>query len=76
MNSEPKATFGVARDVKVCLGDWIGLMDFLVVTRDDLPIILGMKFIYKVKAVPIPFANTMCILEEGNICVVPLEREA
>ena len=76
VNSEPKATFGVARDVKVCLGDWIGLMDFSVVTMDDHPIILGMEFIDKVKAVPIPFANTMCILEEGNIRVVPLEREA
>ncbi|XP_028794242.1 uncharacterized protein LOC114749870 [Neltuma alba] len=75
VNSGPRATFGVARDVKVRLGDWNGLVDFSIVTMDDYPIVLGMEFMDKVKAVPIPFANTMCILEEGNPRLVPLERE-
>ena len=34
-----------------------------------------MEFMDQVKVVPIPFANTMCILEEGNTCMVPLSRE-
>lgn len=75
VNSEPKATYGVARGVRVCLGQWSGRLDFSVVPLDDYPIVLGMEFLDKVKAVPIPFADTMCILEEGNTCMVPLSRE-
>ncbi|KAF7821658.1 Transposon Ty3-I Gag-Pol polyprotein [Senna tora] len=58
------------------LGEWTGPVDFFVVTVDDYPIVLGMEFLDKVKAVLVPFANTMCTLEEGNSCMVPLEREA
>lgn len=60
--------------VKISLGDWNGFVDFSVVTMDDYPIVLGMEFMDRVKAVPIPFANTMCILEEGNTSIVPLSR--
>ncbi|VFQ66115.1 unnamed protein product [Cuscuta campestris] len=76
VNSKPMATFGVARDVKVSLRYLHGPINFSVVTMDDYPIVLGMEFMDKVKAIPIPFANTMCILEEGNTRLVPLEREA
>lgn len=72
--TKPRAIFGVARNVKISLGDWNGFVDFSVVTMDDYPIVLGMEFMDRVKAVPIPFANTMCILEEGNTSIVPLSR--
>ncbi|KAF7828548.1 Transposon Ty3-I Gag-Pol polyprotein [Senna tora] len=76
VNSDPIDIFGVARGITVSLGEWTGPVDFFVVTMDDYPIVLGMEFLDKVKAVLVPFANTMCILEEGNTCMVPLEREA
>jgi len=38
--------------------------------------VLGMEFLDKVKAFPIPFANTMCIVEEGTSCMVPVVRQA
>ncbi|KAF7821631.1 Retrovirus-related Pol polyprotein from transposon 17.6 [Senna tora] len=60
----------------VSLGEWTGPVDFFVVTMDNYPIVLGMEFLDKVKAVLVQFANTMCILEEGNMCMVPLELEA
>ena len=44
VNSEPKLVFGVACEVKVCLGEWFGLMDFSIVPMDDYPIVLGMEF--------------------------------
>jgi hypothetical protein len=75
VNSEPKLIFGVAHGIEVRMGEWCGLVDFSIVPMDDYPIVLGMKFMDRVKAVPIPFANTMCILEEGNTCMVPLARE-
>ncbi|KAF7807858.1 Transposon Ty3-I Gag-Pol polyprotein [Senna tora] len=76
VNSDPTEIFGVAQGNTVSLGEWTGPVDFFVVTMDDYPIVLGMEFLDKVKAVLVPFANTMCILEEGNTCMVPLEREA
>lgn len=39
------------------------------------PVVFGMEFIDQVKAIPIPFTNTMCILEEGNTSIVPLSRQ-
>ena len=35
-----------------------------------------MEFLDKVKDFPIPFANTMCIVEEGTSCMVPVVRQA
>ncbi|KAL9252827.1 Retrovirus-related Pol polyprotein from transposon 17.6-like protein [Drosera capensis] len=42
---------------------------------DDYTMVLGMKFLDKVKAMLIPDSNAMCILEEENPCMVPLVRE-
>lgn len=36
--------------------------------------VLGMEFFDKVKAVPLPFANSMVIMEEGKTFMVPLSR--
>ncbi|XP_057491450.1 uncharacterized protein LOC130777197 [Actinidia eriantha] len=43
---------------------------------DDYPIVLGMEFLDGVRAFPILFAETMCIMGEGSACMVPLVREA
>lgn len=75
VNSEPRPIFGVARGVEVRLGEWCGRADFSIVPMDDYPVVFGMEFMDQVKAIPIPFANTMCILEEGNTSMVPLSRE-
>ena len=74
INSEPRPIFGVARGVKVCRGDRIGRVDFSIVLMDDYLVVLGMEFMDQVKAVPISFTNTMCILK-GNASMVPLSRE-
>ncbi|KAH7663392.1 Acid proteases protein [Dioscorea alata] len=75
VNSEPRPIFGVAHNVEVRLGDWCGRANFSIVPMDDYPVVFGMEFMDQVKAIPIPFANTMCILEEGNASMVPLSRE-
>lgn len=76
MNSEPKATYGFARNVKVRLGESNGLINLSVVPMDDYPVVLGMEFMDQVKAILVLFANTMCIMEKGNACMIPLTREA
>ncbi|KAF2324528.1 hypothetical protein GH714_015057 [Hevea brasiliensis] len=50
------------------------LRDFFVVSMDDSPCILGVEFVDRAKAIPMLFANSMCITEGGGTCVVPLLR--
>ncbi|GFY80884.1 hypothetical protein Acr_01g0006930 [Actinidia rufa] len=76
VNTEARPIYGVARDVRLHIGDWCGQVDFTVVPMDDYPIVLGMEFLDGVRAFPIPFAETMCIMSEGSACMVPLAREA
>ncbi|GFZ20044.1 tetratricopeptide repeat (TPR)-like superfamily protein [Actinidia rufa] len=68
--------YGVARGVRLHIGDWCGQVDFTVVPMDDYPIVLGMEFLDGVRAFPIPFTEIMCIMGEGSACMVPLVREA
>lgn len=42
---------------------------------DDHPIVLGIEFMDQVKIVPIFFAKTMMILDEGKTSMIPLSRE-
>jgi len=39
-------------------------------------VLLGIEFLDQVKAVPIPFSKSLCILEEGHPSMVPLARES
>ncbi|KAI5652374.1 hypothetical protein M9H77_29561 [Catharanthus roseus] len=74
VNSMAKPIQGIARGVKTTLGAWVGYLNLSVVPMDDFKVVLGMEFLDQVKAFPIPFANTMCILDEGKTCVVPTLR--
>ncbi|KAF2281642.1 hypothetical protein GH714_044052 [Hevea brasiliensis] len=74
VNSTPNLIHGVARDTKVRIGDWRGTLDFFIVSMDDSPCILGVEFVDRAKAIPMLFANSMCITEGGGTCVVPLLR--
>ncbi|GFS41746.1 hypothetical protein Acr_00g0076210 [Actinidia rufa] len=66
---------GVAQDVRLHIGDWCGQVDFTMVPMDDYPIVLGKGFLDGVRAFPIPFAETVCIMGGGSACMVPLARE-
>ena len=65
---------GVSHGVKVNLGAWVGQLDLSVVSIDDFTVVLGMEFIHQVKAFPVPFANSMCIMDGEKARVVPTER--
>ncbi|GFZ20159.1 hypothetical protein Acr_28g0008640 [Actinidia rufa] len=45
VNTETQPIYGVARDVRLHIGDWCGQVDFTVVPMDDYPIVLGMEFL-------------------------------
>ncbi|RVW33092.1 hypothetical protein CK203_102290 [Vitis vinifera] len=64
VNSAAKPSHGVARGVTMHIGSWEGRVDFTVAPMDDFKMVLGMDFLQKVKAVPLPFLLSMAILEE------------
>ncbi|KAF2302802.1 hypothetical protein GH714_008513 [Hevea brasiliensis] len=64
VNSTPNLIHGVAREVKVHIGDWHGTLDFFIVSIDDSQCILGVEFVDRAKAIPMIFANSMCITGE------------
>ena len=63
INSSAKTIDEVVYGVKLRLGKWSGMVDFSVVPTDDYSIVLGMDFLVKVKVIPMPFFDTMCIAE-------------
>nr|GEZ13969.1 Gag-Asp_proteas domain-containing protein [Tanacetum cinerariifolium] len=56
--------------------EWEGTIDFLVVPMDDFKVVLGLEFLDRVRAFPMPFANSLCILHGGKTCMVSTERDA
>ncbi|CAN6728768.1 unnamed protein product [Malus baccata var. baccata] len=77
VNSAATPIVGVARNVQVGIGAWKGNIDFTVVKMDDYGVVIGLEFMDKVRAFPIPFYNIFCILDDGRqLCLVPLERQA
>ncbi|GJY14836.1 putative nucleotidyltransferase, ribonuclease H [Tanacetum coccineum] len=69
VNSPAKAIHGVAKDVRAKIGEWEGTIDLSVVPMDDFKVVLGLEFLDKVRAFPMPFANSLCILDGGNTCM-------
>ena len=57
------------------IGLWEGRVDFTVAPMNDFKMVLGMDFLQKVKAVPLPFLCSMAILEEEKPCMVPTVTE-
>ncbi|CAL1360791.1 unnamed protein product [Linum trigynum] len=72
-NSRATRTHGVARQVPLKLGGWTGVADFEVVSLDDYQVIIGMEFMVREKAFPIPYANRFCI--NGGARLVSMKRE-
>ncbi|CAL8989416.1 unnamed protein product [Prunus brigantina] len=76
VNSTAKPIDGVAHGVELHIATWKGVADFSVIPMDDYDVVLGMEFMDKVKAFPIPFYNTMCITQGGAMpCMVPVVRQ-
>ncbi|GJW49012.1 putative retrotransposon gag domain, aspartic peptidase domain protein [Tanacetum coccineum] len=53
-----------------------GTIDLSVVSMDDFKVIIGLEFLDKVRAFPMPFANSLCILDGGKTFMVSTERDA
>lgn len=69
VNSEAQPIHGVAKSVPVKLGEWEGRTNLTAVPLDDFQVILGMEFLRETKAVPMPFAGSLCMLGD-HPCMV------
>nr|GEW43303.1 hypothetical protein [Tanacetum cinerariifolium] len=76
VNSLAKIIYGVAKDVRAKIGEWEGTIDLAVVPIDDFKVVLRLEFLDRVRAFPMPFANSLCILDGGKTCMVSTERDA
>ncbi|GJS47412.1 putative nucleotidyltransferase, ribonuclease H [Tanacetum coccineum] len=76
VNSLAKAIHGMAKDVWAKIGKWEGTIDFLVVPMDDFKVVLGLEFLDRIRAFPMSFANSLCILDGGKTCMVSTEWDA
>nr|GFB08920.1 hypothetical protein CTI12_AA187700 [Tanacetum cinerariifolium] len=70
VNSPAKPIHGAAKDVRAKIGEWEGTIDLSVVPMDDFKVVLGLEFLDKVRAFPMPFANSLCIVDGGKTCMV------
>nr|GEY28028.1 reverse transcriptase domain-containing protein [Tanacetum cinerariifolium] len=52
-----------------------GMIDLSVVLVDDFKVILRLEFLDKMRAFPISFANSLCVLDGGKTCMVNTERD-
>ena len=66
---------GIATNVPVKLGQWIGMTTFTIILMDDYTVVFGMKFIDNLKLIMVPHENTMRITQERAHCVVNVSRE-
>ncbi|RVW19712.1 Retrovirus-related Pol polyprotein from transposon 17.6 [Vitis vinifera] len=75
VNSAAKPSHGVARGVTMHIGSWEGRVDFTVAPMDDFKMVLGMDFLQKVKAVPLPFPTLNGYPRGGEAVHVPTVTE-
>ncbi|PON60486.1 hypothetical protein PanWU01x14_152830, partial [Parasponia andersonii] len=74
LNSVARPIYGVGHSVKASLGAWSGQVDLSVVPMDYFAVVLRLEFLDALRVFPIPFANSMCIMDGENACEVPTER--
>jgi len=66
---------GVTQGAFIQIGQWQGKANSIIAPLDDKKFYLGNDFLNMVKTFLVPYANTMCIMEKGQPCVVPVKRE-
>ncbi|KAL3739200.1 hypothetical protein ACJRO7_020581 [Eucalyptus globulus] len=76
VNSKEVPAIGVARDVELQLGSWRGKETLEVIPLDDYDIVIGIKFLDRIHAIVVPFAECICVLDKSSQCMIPVHRES
>ena len=75
VNSREVSISGLAHGVDVRLGGWSGKETVTVVPMDDYDVVLGLDFLVRIKAMLIPYADYLCILDPRCQRLVPVRKE-
>ncbi|XP_068655759.1 uncharacterized protein [Aristolochia californica] len=70
VNSAACEVHGIAKNVPVEIGKWVGFLNFTIVVMDDFNVILGMKFFTVCKAFVMPHVGVVGIVDEQSPCTI------
>ena len=76
INSKALTTTGLAKQVHVKIGTWEGTTDLITMRMDDFDVILGMEFLGKKGAIPIPSTSSLLIMGEKPAIVPSKVKQA
>ncbi|XP_039018028.1 uncharacterized protein LOC120149241 [Hibiscus syriacus] len=65
---------GVAKGIELTVGGWSGKESIKVIPLDDFNFLLGLSFLDRINAFPVPFADCLCILDPKQQYIVPVSR--
>ncbi|KAE8657632.1 hypothetical protein F3Y22_tig00116984pilonHSYRG00043 [Hibiscus syriacus] len=74
MNAKEVPIAGVAKGIELTVGGWFGRETIKVIPLDDFDFVLGLSFLDRINAFPVPFADCLCILDQKQQCIVPVSR--
>ncbi|XP_019059506.1 PREDICTED: uncharacterized protein LOC109117174 [Tarenaya hassleriana] len=72
VNSPAQAAVGVAKGVRIQIGDWIGKTDFTVLPMDDFRVVLGLTFFRSVSTFIPAATSSLVIVDKDKPTFVPL----
>ncbi|KAE8689123.1 hypothetical protein F3Y22_tig00110943pilonHSYRG00133 [Hibiscus syriacus] len=71
VNAEEVLIVGVAKGIELTVGGWFGKKAIKVIPLDGFDFILGLTFLDRINAFPLPFVDCLCILDPKQQCIVP-----
>ncbi|KAE8692821.1 cytochrome P450 78A7-like [Hibiscus syriacus] len=74
VNAKEVPIVGVVKGIELTVGGWSGTEAIKVIPLDDFDFVLGLSFLDRINAFPVPFADCLCILDPKQQCIVPVSR--
>ncbi|KAE8673495.1 Detected protein of unknown function [Hibiscus syriacus] len=71
VNAKEVPIAGVAKGIELTVGGWSGTKAIKVIPLDDFDFVLGLSFLDRINAFPVPFVDCLCILDPKQQCIIP-----
>ncbi|KAE8690983.1 cytochrome P450 78A7-like [Hibiscus syriacus] len=76
VNTKEVPIVGEARGIKLSIGGWTGKESIKVIPLDDFDFVIGISFLDRINAFPLPFADCLVICDPKHQCIVSVSRES
>ncbi|KAE8718446.1 cytochrome P450 78A7-like [Hibiscus syriacus] len=73
VNTKEVLIVGEERGIKLSIGGWIGKESIKVIPLDDFDFVIGISFLDRINAFPLPFVDCLVICDPKHKCIVPGE---